>query len=104
MLRDNLMLYLLGGGSDYVRGVEHHAPIRNCGIKTIMKHMKAVKPAEPLCCVEAGAGGVVAVGPGLLQLLGHFLRGSEIVALRPVLDAACWNIFYWERILVRSYG
>ncbi len=88
-LCDMLLLYILGGGSDFCRGVITRSPIPKHGIITLLKHFS--KHAASL-------GGEA----GLDGFLLTFIPPVQVSELAPVKAAAFWNLSYWHGVLSRN--
>lgn len=93
VLRDELALYLIGGGSDYCRGATSSAVIRGCGIITIMKHRHRV--AQPLTIMTDA----ISVLPALWTLLR---RVTSDALPQSSVDCVVWNLTYWAYVLERN--
>jgi len=88
-LRDMLLLYILGGGSDFCRGVITKSPIPKHGIITLLKHFN--KYASNISN-EAN----------LDFFLLTFISPKQIYDLAPVKAAAFWNLAYWKDVFLRN--
>lgn len=88
-LCDMLLLYILGGGSDFCRGVITRAPIPKHGIVTLLKHF--AKYAH-------GLGSEASLDGFLLT----FMQPLQLSDLAPVKAAAFWNLGYWHDVLSRN--
>ena len=88
-LRDMLLLYILGGGSDFCRGVATKAPIPKHGIITLLKHFARYKIS-------------LNTRAGLDCFLSTFMSLEQLVELAPVKAAAFWNLEYWHDVLLRN--
>ena len=84
-LRDQLLLFLVGGGSDYCRGITQRAIIPGCGIVTLLKHRR--RHSAQLCD-----------GTAVLSAFWHLVAFTDATALRPALDAVLWNLEYWAQV------
>jgi hypothetical protein len=88
-LKDMLLLYILGGGSDFCRGVITRAPIPKHGIITLLKHF-----AKYAISLQNEAG--------LDCFLSTFIPQQQLSELAPVKAAAFWNLEYWHGVLLRN--
>ena len=84
-LRDQLLLFLIGGGSDYCRGSAQRAIIPGCGIVTLLKHRR--RHGTQLCD-----------GDTVLPAFWHMVAFTDAAALRPALGAVFWNLEYWAQV------
>ena len=96
LLRDFLLLVVLGGGSDFCRGVRTEAPIPGTGIISIMK----LKRARGALCELVDKG--IVVTDALRQMMLQVVSPAAIVELAPVFESACWNLSYWQQLLERN--
>lgn len=99
VLRDMLLIYILGGGSDYCRGASTAAPIPGCGIRTLLKHRMPFH--APLCCSDQTTMATV-LAPATTTFLTGFHTKAEVTALAPVIADAVWNMNYWGALLRRN--
>lgn len=90
-------MYILGGGSDFCRGVATVAPIPNCGIVTLLKWRAQL----PAVMVQDAPGGCESTGAFESILLRTRSR-RDVEELAPVISAAIWNISYWQTVLERN--
>ena len=95
-----LLVYILGGGSDYCYGIAGPTPIPGTGLRTLLKRVRTAKVQQPLTCRDER--GYIVEGPGFHKLMQTFLPAAKIDELAPVFARAFWNLNYWGQILQRN--
>lgn len=97
---DQLLLYILGGGSDYCYGINGVTPIPGNGLRTLLKRVRTAAVQQPLTVRDHA--GLIDVGPGFSKLMRSFLSAAQTDELAPVFARAFWNLNYWGQILPRN--